>query len=385
MTDTVPRVLALVPRDSDGCVLWRHRWPMAELTQNGYIAHWQYFENYKQEIEPKIKSGIYNVVVTPRFVWRESWMAERFSYILKKHEVAWAYELDDDMLSPEIVNRQVAFAMSVPSPDSIKGDEHEARVRAQSDYERVERIRLLSMIDGATVSTESLEKVARKHTDAPIYTVPNAMNIPWFNNRLSLTTLVVPPLTIGWSGGWRMESDVHILSEAWPVIANEFPDVHFVLHGWAVPSIVRAMPAGRLTVLPWCDINNYPSSLANIDIGCCSVDKSEWNERKSCIKWYEFSMAGSACVGSHALYGQEIRDGYDGFLATTKDEWITQLRKLVSNPSLKKEISTNAQETVVKYHNIARSWQQWRDAWSGILERSARNRADGHVLGGVPV
>lgn len=368
MNDLVPRVLSLIPQgDSEGCLIWRHWWPAQEMTKRGHLVDWRFFKLYKQTIEPDLIAGAYNLVVTPRFVWREQWMVDRFRYTLAKTNMTWAYEVDDDMFSPEIVERQVGFAVANGRPSDMTPDEHVASVRSQMEFERQERIRILGLVDGVTVSTPALAEIARAHTTAPISIVPNAMNIEWFTDHLARHERSVAPLTIGWSGGWRFFQDIAVFSVAWPIVAQRFPDVHFVLHGWAVPEIVRVLPADRLHYLPWTSIEDYPAALKNIDIACCSVADTEWNKSKSCIKWYEMSMAGSAVVASHALYGSEIQDGYDGLLATSVEEWVEQLSRLVADARLRREINRAARQTVRDHHNLALSWSRWINAWSDML------------------
>lgn len=78
-------------------------------------------------------------------------------------------------------------------------------------------------------------------------------------------------------------------------------------------------------------------------------------------------MAGAACVTSRALYGREVRDGIDGLLATTADEWTDQLRRLIVDATLRASITAEAQACVAEHHNIDTVWEQWLSAWTSIV------------------
>lgn len=365
---TTPRVLALVPEgDAAGCLLWRHWWPSSELKKHGHTYDWCRVTDYRAKVEPKLLSGDYNVVVTPRFTWHEEWMLESWLNTLEKAHMTWVYEADDDLFSPEVIDLQVGFVHAMEPNTGLTYEELDACARAQKEYERTERIHMLRLIDGITVSTNPLGQVVRQFTQATVNVVPNAMDLGWWNTQVATVERTIPPLTIGWTGGWRQSADVDILSEVWPIIARRFPEVHFVLHGWAIPSVLEVLPANRLHFFQWSPIEKYPAILKNIDIGCCVVADTRWNMNKSCIKWYELSMSGAACVASHALYGQAIMPGIDGLLATTADEWVEQLSRLIVDARLRRSLVRQAQRTITDHHNIALSWPQWINAWSKML------------------
>src|SRR6185437_6812883 len=183
------------------------------------------------------------------------------------------------------------------------------------------------------------------HTDVPVHVAPNAINIPWYEDRLVLELDRRAPtetLTIGWGGGWRPGDDTELFSRVWLRLAERFPDIKFVLVGWAPPEIKEVISPSRLVEYEWQDIDAYPYFLRNIDIACCVVADNVFNRGKTPIKWFESTLAGSACVGSHMLYGSVITDGHDGLLATTEQEWETQLARLIESPDLRQHLHANA-------------------------------------------
>lgn len=366
---TESRVLSIVPKDFNASLLWRSWWPIDELNKHDVVADWCYVDNYAEDIEPKLKSGKYNTVVTPRFNFSEQWMLQQFIRTLKRYDITWIYELDDDTLSPYIVPRNVAFNLDqYKYPEYTDKQKHDY-LQANQEFQRQMRLQQLSYIDGLTVSTPQLATVAATYTQAPVYVVGNAINIDWFNLRKDSNKRTIAPLTIGWSGGWRYDADLEILAQAWTIIAQRYPDVSFVIYGFESPSIIKAIPANRLSVIGWSNLDDYPSILSNIDIGCCSIADNQWNSNKTAIKWYEMTLAGATCVASHALYGQEIMDGYDGLLATSVRQWVDHLSTLIDDPWQRRTIHSQAMQTIKAQHNIKHAWPQWLHAWDSIREQ----------------
>ncbi len=91
---------------------------------------------------------------------------------------------------------------------------------------------------------------------------------------------------------------------------------------------------------------------------------------KSEIKFYEATIAGAVTVASHALYGRrQVLDGYNGLLATTADEWVEQLSKLILDEKLRRRLHAAAENSVRMDHNIDWNCDHWMYAWQDIRDR----------------
>lgn len=402
----VPRALALFG-DETGCNLWRVIGPFRELQRRGYVADYAPLdgcpkcgqpraEEYRQSNEPSqcfrcghtsrasdvldmlmpyVAAGRYNVLVTPRIAWPEEGIGDNWIATIHKAGLAWVYEIDDDVFSPSLIDRQ----MRLFEKERAKGHE-------QLDWERRERIRLLKKADAVTVSTRRLATVVRAHVGegVPVYHVPNAIDVEDFRASIkcsahptpnSCTCLRVPELqdrlVIGWSGGTRDDLDILPLAEAWSVVAQRFPQVMFAVQGHIPQVLADCVPKERRYTLPWVDIANYQKAFVNYDIGCCSVGPTVFNTSKSCIKWYEMTLGGAACVVSDTVYGREANQhGYDDALvAHTVEDWVAHLSLLVEDADARETIWRNAKRTVVTHHSLANNWWRWLDAWADAVDR----------------
>ncbi|HET9539305.1 MAG TPA: hypothetical protein VFQ46_01785, partial [Candidatus Limnocylindria bacterium] len=285
-----PRTLFLTG-GIDGCLLWRVWWACAHISSHGFVADYVRYENLN-DLYPMIRSGRYNTVVTPRFVWRETTAADEFIETVRRDGLCWIYELDDDVLSPEVIARQIAL---FPEGHPRGNAEH-------LEWERAERLRLIPYADGVSVSSPSLGQVVTGVTSGlPVRVIPNAIDVAWFRNVLQgAAPRVTKPVCIGWMGGQRNDDDLEVVGEAWGRIARRFPDVTFAIQGYPSRKLTEQVPPERLAILPWATIEEYPRALVNFDIACCSVSRDPWNERKTPIKWFEMSVAGVPCVVSNA-------------------------------------------------------------------------------------
>ena len=91
-----------------------------------------------------------------------------------------------------------------------------------------------------------------------------------------------------------------------------------------------------------------PRELQKFDIGVLPhQSEGEWNRGKSSFKILEYMACGVATVSS--LFGEMphiIRDGIDGYLASTEDEWVEKLEKLLADHELRARMGKAGQERV---------------------------------------
>lgn len=368
----IPRTLFLVGEDKSASFQWRVAWPTKILSDHGYVADWCLAQNV-QGLFPLIEAGRYNMVLTPRAHWNTQADADGWINAMRSFGLAWAYELDDDGWSPEIVQRQARLYAN----ERDKGEQ-------QLEIERLERIRLIQQCDAVIVSSTTLADVARSFTNRPVHHVPNLIDDQWFTSRQQDAKRIVAPLTIGWSGGNRDEIDLAIVSTAWTRIAEKYPDVKFVVHGTSPKLLTSAVPRDRLTMLGWSSFPDYPRALMNIDIGVCAVAPGvSFNDAKTSIKFVEMTLSGASCVVSKALYGATVRDGHDALVAETVDDWEQAISRLIDDAAFRRKLQRNARKTVEAKHTLRNDWAVWVEALADGLDfyqQSGRTNGVEHAV-----
>lgn len=365
-----PRALALVG-DETGCTMWRVWQPFAALERAGAVAHWAHKDD-PGITDPRFMNRVpftYDVVILPRLAWQDDGVGERFISGLHNVGLSVIYEVDDDVYSESIVQRQYA----VHATERAKGLE-------QLERDRRARIHAVGLCDGVTVTSRRLATIVRQYTDAPIEVVPNAIDGRWFRQTLRGCTRVVPPLTIGWAGGARYADDLAPLGVAWARLARRYPAVRFVTQGFAPPELVGDLPDDRVTTLPWLPLAEYPRGLLNIDIGCASVAARPFNVAKTPIKVWEMTLAGAVVVGSPTLYGAVITDGEDGLIAETADEWEAQLGRLVEDADLRRALRKAQRRRIAQQHSLEVNVMNWPRAWANIIAETRSRQALSQIV-----
>jgi len=351
-----PRVLALTG-DESGPTLWRVWGPYTELQKRGYGAWFRHKDDPEMDAPewPYLAATRLEAVVIPRFYWRDHVSSRQWISTLHKAGLAVIYDLDDDVLSPQIGARQQATT-----------EQHKSLAELEQD--RRDRIAALRLCDGVTTSNDILAAVIRQYTGAPVIVVPNAIDAAWFRRTMHGSPRIEKHLTIGWAGGSRYVEDLAPVAEAWHNVAKARPDVHFVVQGFLPELLTDAVPARRMHRVPWLSIEEYPRAMRNVDIACCSVAANHFNRCKTPIKLWEFTLAGAVSVVSPTLYGAVASPEEDVLLAETAAEWEAALLRLIDDCELRRRLWRAQRRRIASEHALAQNWQRWPIAWQQILE-----------------
>jgi glycosyltransferase involved in cell wall biosynthesis len=354
-----PAMLALVA-DQTGPSLWRVFWPFTALQRAGYGAGW----DFKDAAGIGLIAPAFDGYVLPRMSWRpqDRHVAEAWFAMIRRAGRFVVYDADDDIFTAAIDARTAALGWT------------EGKTLAELTAERYERIWAMQQCDGVTVSTRRLATVVRSFTTRPVHVVPNAIDVPWFRSVLQAATRQLVPPTVGWAGGKRPDDDVREMAAAWERIAVRFPAVRFVVQGYLPPIVAAAVPADRLTVLPWLALERYPAGLKEVDVACCAVADDRFNRCKSPIKAYEAALAGAAVVATPTVYGHLIEHGVTGRLAETADEWETAIAAYLASPATRRIEARRLLRVVERRWSLAENLWRWPHSWRLIAEDAATRR-----------
>lgn len=350
-----PVTLTLI-QQPNGCAAWRVCWPAYALSALGYPVAWGYngVESHASQIQ------LAQLVVLHRSSWKvgDEWKALLWREMLHENGKALGYETDDDLYSPEILERV-----------RKTGDaELNARSDEQLERERQARIYALGLADGVTVSTEALAAVVRQYTDKPVLVVPNAIDLERFRVAIANYSrrTADSPLTIGWAGGNRPDRDAEQLGIAWGRIARRFPHVRFLVGGYPLGALLNAVPTERCVYVDKTSIGQYPATFAEVDIGCCPLADEVFNRSKSPIKAMEYAAAGAAVLASPTVYDGFLTHGVDGYICRTADEWEHYLALLIEHPGKRELVASRLLQRVEAEHSLNATVHRWPEAWTAI-------------------
>ncbi|HLG02326.1 MAG TPA: glycosyltransferase family 4 protein [Bacteroidia bacterium] len=121
--------------------------------------------------------------------------------------------------------------------------------------------------------------------------------------------------------------------------------------------------------IPWIN-NDEVKELAEFDIGIMPLPDDEWAKGKCGLKGLQYMALGIPTVMSPVGVNTEIiSDGVNGFLATTTEEWVGCITRLIDSPALRAEIGAAARRTVEQKYSV--------DAWKDVYVQLMKNLASG--------
>lgn len=149
-------------------------------------------------------------------------------------------------------------------------------------------------------------------------------------------------VTIGWTGTFSTRPYLDLLR---PVFSELRKTRDFRL--LVIGNFEYEFPGMDLEVIQW-SAENEVADLQKIDIGVYPLPMEEWVMGKSGLKAIQYMSFGLPCVASDISTVQQfIRDGENGLLVRTEDEWVRALTRLIDEPELRRTIGENARETVM--------------------------------------
>ncbi|MEO8453813.1 MAG: glycosyltransferase family 4 protein [Sphingomicrobium sp.] len=171
------------------------------------------------------------------------------------------------------------------------------------------------------------------------------------------------PVTIGWTGTFSSRQYLDLLREVLQKLAGE---QRFRLR--VIGNFDYELPGVELEVVRW-TAEREIEDLQAIDIGLYPLPADEWVSGKSGLKAIQYMMMGLPCVatdvGTTPLI---IRDGENGLLVRTEDEWLDALRRLLDDPELRRRLGEAARrEAVAKYSTKAIA-ARYREVLTRVME-----------------
>ena len=176
------------------------------------------------------------------------------------------------------------------------------------------------------------------------------------------------PLRVGFlSGTDTHDRDWQEVEPAVVALLDARPDVELWLGGPVTPTAALGAfgrRVRRLPLLPWGDL---PGVLRDLDVNLAPLEPtSRFNQAKSAIKWLEAALTATPTVATPTEpFREAIRDGHNGLLATTTEEWTRALLALVDDEALRQRLGRRARRDALL------EWSPHRQAtrYLQILER----------------
>lgn len=182
-------------------------------------------------------------------------------------------------------------------------------------------------------------------------------------------------IRIGWFGGDSHFPDLWVFRDVITRIVKKYPQVVIVIQAPPVQfwkEMFAGIPPQNLEWYGWADLSLYTLFLASkdFDIGLCPLDPSiEFNKCKSSIKQFEFAAFKVPSVCQDMLpYSANVKDGVNGFLASTAEEWEDKLSRLIEDKQLRERMGEEAYQRVYSEHNLDKNAPLWEEAYLSVFD-----------------
>lgn len=188
-----------------------------------------------------------------------------------------------------------------------------------------------------TVGNDALADFARKRA-REVHVVPSTVSL----RQYAIAPKPPPDVpTLGWTGSHSSARYLERLREPLAELAarRRFRFVVIGAEGVALPGV-------SVEFHPWRAATEV-EDLATLDVGVMPLDDDEWARGKCAMKAVQYMGLGiPAVVSPVGANTALVRDGDNGFLASTHQEWVRSLEKLLTDPGLRSRLGAAARKTV---------------------------------------
>jgi len=192
---------------------------------------------------------------------------------------------------------------------------------------------------------EYLSEMARKHGAPRTLTIPTPIDMNRYTEKGRGPS---PSVRIGWIGG---ASTLFYLEQLHPVLR----EVCRSAQGAEVMVVSDAFPDWRdvpVARKPW-SYEEEIQDLHSFDVGIMPLTDDAWARGKCGFKLLQYMAVGLPVICSPVGVNAEmVRNGINGFLARTSDDWVRYLRLLVQDPGMRLRLGEAARRTVTERYSL---------------------------------
>lgn len=159
-------------------------------------------------------------------------------------------------------------------------------------------------------------------------------------------------LVIGWIGSFSSAYHLKTLTGVFEKLGEKYQFVLKIV-GLGCDFPLKS-PNVKVLNLEW-DKEREVSDYQSLNIGLYPLFRDSWSEGKMGLKVIAYMAVGIPCVcspiGDHVRF---LKDGENGMLASTEEEWIEKLSRLIEDEKLRHYLGKAARKTVEEWYCLQR-------------------------------
>jgi len=274
--------------------------------------------------------------------------------------LAWSPRLSSFMDYAEKTGAKTYFDIDdlVFEPDSIgfvRAIDKYTKLQRANYYHDVQRYRLTLENSGAVITTTDFLADRISSLGKEAFVIPNTINESQIDMAKQILhkkrSKINNTIRIGYfSGTATHDRDFEECEEAVIEILTNYPQCSLVVVGYLNLSPLWKPLKNRIErhdFLPYLDML---SVLGTLDINIAPLEVGNpYCEGKSQLKIFEAALLHVPTVASTtSSYRRAITHGQDGFLATSKEEWVSALTCLITSAEKRRQLGVNAHSRAIK-------------------------------------
>lgn len=169
--------------------------------------------------------------------------------------------------------------------------------------------------------------------------------------------------TVGWSGFVATHpGDLDTIAHTIPASST----FHVVGPVDGVAAALR-LPGDRVTSTGRVDFDEYPSALAELEVGVVPLADTPFNRCKSALKMMEMAAVGVPAVVAATPDNLRMNAEGVGCVAASPGAWRRHLRRLTASPDARADLAGRSREAMTRFTyegHADRWWQAWQSSTS---------------------
>ena len=202
--------------------------------------------------------------------------------------------------------------------------------------------------DAVTVGNQFLKKeVLKVDRTKKVFVIPTSIDTNLYPQKKNFSDH--QEIILGWIGTKGNLKYLKSLEPAFETLRQRFPQVKLKI----VSSDFYDSSALPLVKKTW-KLEDENEDLVSFDIGVMPLSDDLWSKGKCGLKIIQYLSVGVPVVCTPVGINSDIvKDGENGFWATTHQEWVDRLSTLIQNPELRRRMGLKGIETVEKGYSLA--------------------------------
>lgn len=223
---------------------------------------------------------------------------------------------------------------------------HRRRTLAEKITDAGRVARVIARCDAVIAGNAYLADYARAYNNNVIV-IPTTIDLARYPVKQIVDKNPGDPFVIGWIGTPSSLPDLNILCAAFQEITKRFKITVRIVGGQDYNC-----PGVRVEHFPW-SLQDEVDHILSFDLGVMPLGDHVYAHGKCGLKLLQYMAAGIPAVASPIGVNNEIiKDGVNGYLAASSEEWLEKFSCLLRSNQLRGEIGRRGRETVERHYSI---------------------------------